>query len=291
MELFDWNYYLKKNEDLENCGIVTREQLYEHWCNYGKAEKREYKFLENKTEYYITNIEYLLDKKFITKSEAWDMIIQIKNEGDKTEYDNFDWEYYIKANKNYIKHSITNKKDALLHWNNIGKFNENIKYIEDDFEIEKITKDNFDWIYYLKNNLDLVKNNVLNLNSAWEHWCNYGKYERRLYKCKYDKNITYETFDWEYYLENNLDLKGKGFTQEGVWQHWIYYGRNEDRKIRLYNEDEIKELKEEIKKIEELNFIYKNNNINEIYEETETSINNINIFDNDYDKKEIEDYL
>lgn len=286
MDLFDWHYYLKHNNDLINCGIVSREQAYYHLLSYGKKEGRKYHFFNNKTEYYMSNIQYLINKDIITKSDGWDIITKIIIDGDDAEYGNFDWQYYIKVNQNIFKHVVVNKKDAILHWNTIGKYDKDFKYIEDDFEVETITKDNFDWIYYIKNNIDLIKNDILNSNCAWEHWCNYGKYERREYKCKFDKNITYETFDWEYYLENNIDLIGKGFTQEGAWQHWIYYGRNEDRKIRLYNEEEMEILINQ----ERLSvLLLENNTINETNELKLIPLENLCI--NNDDKKDIEDYL
>lgn len=283
MEMFDWNYYLQNNEDLLKCGIVTKEQSYFHWLNYGKEEDRPYRFCKNKTEYYISNINYLTNKNLITKSDAWDIINQIIVDGDEKEYDNFDWMYYLKENKKYLDTNIKTKKDCLQHWNIIGKYNKNIKYIEDDFDIERISKDNFDWIYYIKNNVDLIKNDILNLNSVWNHWCEFGKYERRKYQCKYDRDITYETFDWQYYIDNNADLKNSGFTQEGAWQHWIYYGRNEDRKIRLYNENELDKIKDE----------EKNNEINKKNEVNNEQYFNENIYlsDLEIEKKEIEDYL
>lgn len=278
MDLFDWNYYIENNKDLKENGVYTKEQAILHWNEYGKKEGRPSKFLKDYTQCNIINIQNLLSKNIINKSDAWDLIISLINEPDEIEYGNFDWEFYIKRNKKLFKHNIKNKKDAIKHWNKIGKYDKNFKYIEDDFYLESITKDNFDWIYYIKNNLDLIKNNILNGNMAWEHWCNYGKYERRPFKCRFDKNITYETFDWIYYIDNNLDLSNKGLTQEGAWQHWIYYGRNEDRKIKLYNDNESlnNELNDELN--DELNNELNNNEIN-------------NEFISNNEKKNIEDYL
>lgn len=281
MDLFDWNYYIKINEDLKKNGIITKQQAHMHWLSYGKSEGRKHRYLKNQLEYYISNIQSLVDNSQISIMDAWDITVELLNDYDDKEYDNFDWKYYIETNKSLFKEEISNKKEALNHWYTIGRYNKEYKYIEDDYEIECVTKDNFDCGYYIKKNIDLLKNDMLTLNMLWEHWCNYGKYERRPYKCRFNKNITYETFDWEYYLNNSADLINKGFTQEGAWQHWIYYGRNENRKIRLYGEKEINEIKNEENKILE------NNIKDEIYE---IYIKN-NLYLNDFDKKSINEYL
>jgi hypothetical protein len=287
MEIFDWLYYLDKNEDLKINGIYTKEQANNHWIQYGKKEGRSHNFLKNITEYYIKNIEYLLNKFNLSKDDAFDMILLLINEPINKDYTDFDWKYYISTNKDLIKQDINNKKDAVDHWNYIGRHDNRYNYIEDDYTLECVTKDNFDWIYYLKNNLDLIKNDILSIDSAWDHWITYGKYERRIYKCKFDKNITYETFDWVYYIDNNYDLINKGITQEGAWQHWIYYGRKENRKIKLYSDAEISLLKEKENKLYQTN-IHKTDN-----EKINIEINNLenNLENNFIDKKNIEEYL
>jgi hypothetical protein len=281
MNYFDWNYYIENNVDLKKNGITTKEDAILHWKEYGLNEGRIHKFVSNITEYYIMNVQNLLLKNVITKEGAWNILISMINEKENTIYGDFDWEYYITENKDLFIKSIHNKKDAIEHFNTIGKFNNNFKYSKDYFILETITKDNFDWGYYLEHNLDLIKNDILNLDKAWDHWCNYGKYENRKYKCKYDRNITYETFDWEYYLENNIDLIN--LTQEGAWQHWIYYGRNEERKIRLYEKNK-NIINFEINEYKDINF---EENINTISNIDDNQIYNID----ESNKKNIEDFL
>jgi GH24 family phage-related lysozyme (muramidase) len=89
--------------------------------------------------------------------------------------------YYKDGKKVTMLDSPITKEEALEHWNNIGKYDHNFKYSKDYITLEKITKDNFDWIYYIKNNVDLIKNNLLTYDKVWEHWVNYGKYENRKY--------------------------------------------------------------------------------------------------------------
>ena len=45
--------------------------------------------------------------------------------------------------------------------------------------IIQITKENFDWLFYLKQNIDLIENGVISKDSAWNHWINNGIYEDR----------------------------------------------------------------------------------------------------------------
>jgi hypothetical protein len=264
MSFFDWNYYLDNNLDLKHNAINTYDEALNHWNNYGIIEGRKHKYLKTKIEFYIKNIDNLITNNYISKEDGWNLIIEIINEDDNKIYGCFDWKYYIENNKNLFKEFINvelfNEKNATDHFNTIGKYNYEVIY-KDYLILENISKDNFDWIYYIKNNLDLIKNNIISYDSSWNHWYNYGKYENRLYKTKFDREIIFETFDWEYYLDNNLDIKNKFLTQEGAWQHWIYNGRNENRKIRLYNNIKTEEL------------IYQEININNIQELT--SVNKI----------------
>jgi len=276
MNYFDWNYYIEKNSDLKRSGFKTKDDAIIHWVEYGEKEKRPHKFLKNDTDFYIMNIQNLLCQEVITKEEAWELLIKIINDHENIPYTYFDWEYYLIENDSLFSKVLLTEEEALEHWNKIGKYDNNFKYSKDYFILEKITKDNFDWVYYISNNIDLIKSNIITLDKAWDHWCNYGKYENRKYKCKFNQNITYETFDWEYYLEKNKDLIN--FTQEGAWQHWIYYGRNEDRTIRLYSNIE----KEDKIDLNCLNNIEDNNNTEKNLTECASSslLSDVNTKDN-----------
>ena len=237
MDNFDWVYYLNYNLDVKESGFNTKESAYIHWIEYGEKEGRPHKFLNSNLERYIMNIQSLIYNNHISIEDSWDLLIRIINESDDKKYDNFDWKYYLSENDDLFEVKLSTEDEALEHLNKIGKYDNNFKYSKDYFILEKITKNNFDWVYYITTNIDLIKNNIVSYDKAWEHWTNYGKYENRSYKCLFNQNITYESFDWEFYLENNQDLRN--LTQEGAWQHWIYYGRNENRKIKLYDNEEI----------------------------------------------------
>lgn len=131
---FHWKKYVKKNDDLKH--ILSEEEAWHHWINYGKNEGRKYynksKYEATTTEdfdwkYYINSYEDL--KNISTKEEAWHHWITYgKNEGrimvDKKclKFSNFDWKYYVKINED-LQH-ISSKEEAWKHWINYGK-NEN----------------------------------------------------------------------------------------------------------------------------------------------------------------------
>jgi hypothetical protein len=243
--------------------------------------------------------------------------------------DNFDWEYYLENNQDLFINGINSKETCINHWLNYGK-NENREYkfinnldkINLKGYIEKIKKmennncinkedawnliliiydkiynnleiDNikyFDWKYYIKNNIDLLDNNIFSKEDIINHWINFGKNENRKYLFNYsiiddiDNSINkyinnnIEDFDWEYYISNNQDLlKNKICTKDSAIKHWINYGSNENRNFRFYkknivNLNNIEEINEEdIKNIEEIN----EEDINNIEEINKEDINNI----------------
>lgn len=55
------------------------------------------------------------------------------------------------------------------------------------------------------------------------------KYETWKNKNPISKNITFEHFDWQLYLNNYADLKKKFNTKNEAWRHWINYGKKELR--------------------------------------------------------------
>ena len=40
MNLFDWQFYVNKYEDLKKAGVNTKEKAKKHWEKYGKKEGR-----------------------------------------------------------------------------------------------------------------------------------------------------------------------------------------------------------------------------------------------------------
>jgi hypothetical protein len=84
---------------------------------------------------------------------------------------------------------------------------------------------NFDWIFYIKINKDLI-GHCNTKNDAEIHYLNHGCFENRIY-CK--ENIIPKDFDWKYYVNNNEDLKYLK-TKEDAEKHYINHGHLENRK-------------------------------------------------------------
>ena len=82
--MFDWKFYLFLYPELNNFGINTKEQAYNHWLTIGRYEN---KICEH------------IDRNF------------------------FNWRNYLISNKNLIKSGIIDKRGAILHWYNYGKRN------------------------------------------------------------------------------------------------------------------------------------------------------------------------
>ena len=98
------------------------------------------------------------------------------------------------------------------------------------------------------------------MEEAWDHWMEYGRYEKRTFFLldnektdeKYDKNEIkneMKNFDWKSYINFYPDLK-KLDTKEMAWDHWIHHGKEEKRKyFTLDKTDRINE-KDEYKKFD-----------------------------------------
>ena len=222
LENFDWNYYLENNEDLYLNGINSKEAALNHWINNGINENRPHKFINNDIivdfKIYIEKFKFLEEKEYIKKEDAWNLTIiifdKLYNNPYMEDINYFDWKYYIKNNTDLFDNNIISKEDVIEHWNNFGKY-ENRKhkftynilkdidetienYINNinkndinDMDINMYDMNNFDWKYYIKNNKDLIDGNIFTKEDAINHWNNFGKFEKRMYK--FDNNINNES--------------------------------------------------------------------------------------------------
>ena len=154
----------------------------------------------------------------------------------------FDWVSYINNNVDLLACGMNNKEDAWYHWVHNGK-SEKRKFftILDEYD-EENKKDeslqNFDWVSYLDNNVDLIESGIYSKEEAWIHWLNHGKNEGRIFynihkvykNHRNDTNIEESEFDWETYLDNYEDLREAGVsTKEHAWEHWKRHGKDEGR--------------------------------------------------------------
>ena len=157
-------------------------------------------------------------------------------------YGTFDWEKYIRDNKDLENSSIQTKEDAIFHYSNYGiNENRNIFF----FNNKNITYEIFDWKYYIENNEDIKKQNNITKEDAWEHYFNYGIYENRpiniILTCDNYEEILFDNFDWENYLKINKDILHDNIhiDKQIAWNHWMAYGLKENRAISYINNTNI----------------------------------------------------
>ena len=133
---------------------------------------------------------------------------------------NFDWEFYIYANKDLYKAGINNKLKAETHLKKYGiKENRIYKYDQDldDFDDE---------IYMLFNN-DISDDN--RYFKPIYHWFVYGKNENRIYNIETAKK-SMSDFNWIKYLYVNKDLIYQNIdTEKKAICHYIRHGKGENR--------------------------------------------------------------
>ena len=141
----------------------------------------------------------------------------------------FQWQNYLKLNKDLKTSGIKTEKHALQHFLKHG-INEGRKFHEF-----------FNWKAYLDINYDLKKVGILNEKDAYKHFVNHGQHEKRKF---------HRLFIWKHYLELNEDLKRCNLRNEiETYQHYINHGQSENRRFLkffdwksylLLNEDLIK---------------------------------------------------
>jgi hypothetical protein len=93
----------------------------------------------------------------------------------------------------------------------------------------KVIPSDFHWKIYLKLNKDLPSN--YSKNDCINHYLNFGKYEKRLYK----KVLLPIDFDWRLYLFLNEDLLINNKRDSIL--HYLKFGKNENRKYKITTEE------------------------------------------------------
>jgi len=173
-EVFDWENYINKYEDLRNAGINTKENAWNHWINHGINEGRTSEVFD--WENYINKYEDLRNACINTEKLARQHWIKHgKNEGRTSEV--FDWENYINKYEDLKNAGINTKELAIQHWIKYGK----LEGRSGNLDI------NFNWRIYINNYNDLQNAGINTKELAIQHWIKYGKLEGRIsntIKCK-----------------------------------------------------------------------------------------------------------
>lgn len=220
---FDPEIYKNLHKDLKNMGNID---VINHYINFGKREKRNYKKSENNKK---NNKKSESNKKNNKKSKEFKNNLKYYNEPDS----DFDVKIYKELNKDL---QYLTDGEAIYHYLTYG-INEKRKYIKKDKKKEKDIiifnglPTDFDPILYKELNKDL-KN--LNDEEAIEHYLMHGVNENRCYKKKKSKkkNIILDKklpndFNATLYKKLNKDLQH--FNDEEAIEHYLIYGINEKR--------------------------------------------------------------
>ena len=179
------------------------------------------KFISSGTILYFTNF-FNYDNYYKYNYKAFYEFVQLNNIS-------FKWGYFNSSNNELkglsveiIEILIEDEEDLFIDYND----NE---YAE------------FDWIKYTNEYPDLC--HVTHKDNAFRHWKLYGKIEGRQYFTK-EKNIILsnnqnkilleDNFDWEMYLDLNIDLREAGIeTEVDSINHWLKHGKLENRKHKF----------------------------------------------------------
>ena len=170
-EIFDWERYILKNNDLQINVIMTQQDAWNHWINNGQKEKRDF-FVKNESSLQIENV----NKNMVYFMNYYiDKYSDLKGEEEKKK--DFDWVLYICSNPDVFINGVRNEVDALNHWINIGVKENRVHYLENYNMMLREEFLNFRWDRYKKINGDLKDlNQELN---TWNHWLHHGIKEER----------------------------------------------------------------------------------------------------------------
>ena len=244
LDNFDWKYYIDKNEDLRNSGILTKELALKHWTIYGKIESRPFRPL---------------------------IINKISDNIDTITIDNFDWKFYASNNLDLIDNNIISKEELWNHWINFGKFeNREFNIIENISDKKVSNQVNDDQVNDDQNNDD-QNNDVLNdqvnvLYDVYDSDSNLNKKKNitEIYNFKLDKKKKYfKDLDSDSESSDKNKIKYKNIKKVSSDEDEIYNKVNhikfekkreviENKKrenVREINDKDLKNKKELNKKI------------------------------------------
>ena len=177
----DFNYltYLKINEDI---GKLNEPQAIRHYLAIGKAENRLYKFVLPKDYNYKDYLVLNSDLNHLTESEAKEHYLEhgiFENRLYKLDLPkDFNSRIYLKLNED-----LSNMTDieAKIHYSKYGLY-EKRPYVKKTSEENKVSEevpgvklpDDFDWYYYISENLDIRESGINTEEKAKLHYITYG---------------------------------------------------------------------------------------------------------------------
>lgn len=138
---------------------------------------------------------------------------------------NFDWKFYIYANKDLFKAGINNKIKAENHLKKYGLREKRL------YQYDKSYEDDFDSEIYMSFNKDIDNKVQLSFFKPFYHWIVYGRNENRIYNLESAKK-SLSNFNWIKYLYINKDLIYQNIDDEKkAICHYIRHGLGENREF------------------------------------------------------------
>jgi hypothetical protein len=200
-EIFDYDFYINLYDDIKT--ITSKNEAFKHFIINGINEER---FINNEftqkfdifnselyihfynldTEIFNTKYKIFLHYlEYFDKNKNKNYDVHLFDNNFYTDYNNFDWEFYILLYDDLKNHHFNSKKKAYFHYMIFGKVENRIidKNIEYKYKfndnIYKVNYNNFNWESYVNNNNDIL--NINNKEAAFLHFIKYGINENRVY--------------------------------------------------------------------------------------------------------------
>ena len=223
LSLFDWKFYLNIYSKLRTNGVLTKDQAVDHYSQFGFKENRwisphekpsilacihvldiipAQDFIRNCT-YPIFNT-FTLDKRLSSK------------------VDSFDWKFYLHFNPDLksAANNMTSELQALSHYKRYGFYERRWSSPLEQPSPSACSR---------AKRLHLIDD-----NQEYREYCNRCQ---QLYRESLFMQQKLETFDWEFYLSVNPDLRlsqGVSSKEEAV-DHYKRAGYKEDRWASPYD--------------------------------------------------------
>ena len=171
-EIFDWERYVLKYNDLQIDMIMREKDAWNHWMNNGQKEKRDF-FVKDNDFLPIQNVnDNMIYFMNIYIDDYFDL-----NQNQEEKKPDFDWVLYLCSNPELFINGIQNEKDALNHWKNTGQKENRPFNVENYNRMLRYEFLIFDWVRYTKINKDLK--HLKNEKCVWNHWLYHGIKEER----------------------------------------------------------------------------------------------------------------
>jgi hypothetical protein len=172
-ELFDWEKYIMKNNDLQMANLMTREDAWNHWTKNGKKENRIF-YSKKKDSLIVKKVNesiVCLMNDYIDHLSISSTILPINKKKE------FDWVSYLCSNPDLFLNGIRKREDAIIHWLEYGRRENRQCFLKEAYCMLGHEFLHFQWERYIRLNNDLK--DIPDEFNAWKHWLYCGIKEER----------------------------------------------------------------------------------------------------------------